>query len=320
MEITKREIGKALRYFETYFATEMQSHVPLMARILQYLEQRKGKQMRPMFVLLCARLGGELNPRSYRAALLVELLHTASLVHDDMVDDATERRGDWSVNALWHGRASVMVGDYLFAKGMLLSLSNEDHRILEIYAAAIGDMIESELLQLTRSRKPDTKEETYYNIIRAKTASFLAAACAAGASSTITDTATVNLVHRFGEKAGMAFQVKDDLFDYGEEAVGKPIGNDIKEKKITLPLIYTLNTANPALRKKIMHIVNHQNTDKDKVNEVVQLVRNNGGMQYAEAKMIAYRDEALELLYQFPASGPREALEELVYYITDRKY
>jgi len=276
--------------------------------------------MRPMFVLLCARLGGELNPRSYRAALLVELLHTASLVHDDMVDDATERRGAWSVNALWNSRASVMAGDYLFAKGMLLSLSNEDHRILEIYAAAIGDMIESELLQLTKSRKPDLTEPTYYNIIRAKTASFLAAACAAGASSTFTDPETINLVHRFGEKAGMAFQVKDDLFDYGEESVGKPVGNDIKEKKITLPLIYTLDTATPALRKKILYIVNHRNKDKDAVAEVVQLVRNNGGMQYAEEKMLAYKQEALALLYTFPASGTRDALEELVSYITDRSY
>lgn len=298
----------------------MQSDVLLLNRIMTDIAAHKGKQMRPMFVLLCARLCGDINDGSYRAALLVEMLHTASLVHDDMVDDAMKRRSAFSVNALWKNRVSVMVGDQLFTKGILLALDNNDPGLLKIYSAAIQQMIEGELLQMTKANKLSFEESDYYDLINAKTASFLAAACAAGASSTSDDPATVQLLHDFGQKVGMAFQLKDDLFDYGKEDVGKPTGNDIKEKKVTLPLIYTVHHADPVLKKKILHIVKHQHTDKDKVNFVVEAVNHSGGLQYATEKMMAYRDEAFGLLYTFPPSPIRAALEELVRYTTDRAY
>lgn len=298
----------------------MQSDVVLLNRIMADIAAHKGKQMRPMFVLLCARLCGTINDGSYRAALLVELLHTASLVHDDMVDDAMKRRSAFSVNALWKNRVSVMVGDQLFTKGVLLALDNNDPGLLKIYSAAIQQMIEGELLQMTKANKLSFEEADYFDLINAKTASFLAAACAAGASSTSDDPATVQLLHDFGQKVGMAFQLKDDLFDYGKADVGKPTGNDIKEKKVTLPLIYTIHHADPELKKKILHIVKHQHTDKDKVNFVVEVVNQSGGLQYATEKMMAYRDEAFQLLYTFPPSPIRSALEELVRYTTDRAY
>lgn len=298
----------------------MQSDVLLLNRIMTDIAAHKGKQMRPMFVLLCARLCGDINDGSYRAALLVEMLHTASLVHDDMVDDAMKRRSAFSVNALWKNRVSVMVGDQLFTKGVLLALDNNDPGLLKIYSAAIQQMIEGELLQMTKANKLSFEESDYYDLINAKTASFLAAACAAGASSTSDNPATVQLLHDFGQKVGMAFQLKDDLFDYGKEDVGKPTGNDIKEKKVTLPLIYTVQHADPVLKKKILHIVKHQHTDKDKVNFVVEAVNHSGGLQYATEKMMAYRDEAFRILYTFPPSPIRAALEELVRYTTDRAY
>lgn len=298
----------------------MQSDVLLLNRIMTDIAAHKGKQMRPMFVLLCARLCGDINDGSYRAALLVEMLHTASLVHDDMVDDAMKRRSAFSVNALWKNRVSVMVGDQLFTKGVLLALDNNDPGLLKIYSAAIQQMIEGELLQMTKANKLSFEESDYYDLINAKTASFLAAACAAGASSTSDNPATVQLLHDFGQKVGMAFQLKDDLFDYGKEDVGKPTGNDIKEKKVTLPLIYTVQHADPVLKKKILHIVKHQHTDKDKVNFVVDAVNQSGGLQYAAEKMMAYRDDAFHILYTFPPSPIRAALEELVRYTTDRAY
>lgn len=298
----------------------MQSDVLLLNRIMADIAAHKGKQMRPMFVLLCARLCGAINDGSYRAALLVELLHTASLVHDDMVDDAMKRRSAFSVNALWKNRVSVMVGDQLFTKGVLLALDNNDPALLKIYASAIQQMIEGELLQMTKANKLSFEESDYFDLINAKTASFLAAACAAGASSTTADPAAVQVLRNFGQRVGMAFQLKDDLFDYGKTDVGKPTGNDIKEKKVTLPLIYTVQHADPVLRKKILYIVKHQHTDKDKVNFVVEEVNRSGGLQYAAEKMMAYRDEAFQLLYTFPPSPTRAALEELVRYTTDRAY
>ncbi len=298
----------------------MQSDVLLLNRIMADIAAHKGKQMRPMFVLLCARLCGAINDGSYRAALLVELLHTASLVHDDMVDDAMKRRSAFSVNALWKNRVSVMVGDQLFTKGVLLALDNNDPALLKIYSAAIQQMIEGELLQMTKANKLSFEESDYFDLINAKTASFLAAACAAGASSTTADPGAVQVLHNFGQRVGMAFQLKDDLFDYGKTDVGKPTGNDIKEKKVTLPLIYTVQHADPVLRKKILYIVKHQHTDKDKVNFVVEEVNRSGGLRYAAEKMMAYRDEAFQLLYTFPPSPTRAALEELVRYTTDRVY
>lgn len=320
MQLAREVLRLELQCFEQYFHDALQSDVPLLTRVLRYIEQQKGKQMRPMFVLLCARLGGAVNGRSYRAALLVELLHTASLVHDDLVDDALERRGAPSINALWKNKTTVMTGDYLFTKSLLLSLGHEDYDVLAIYTRAIGEMIESELLQITRSNKLNFSETDYYQHIYAKTASFLAAACAAGACTTFPDKTAVGRLHTFGEKVGMAFQLKDDLFDYGTDAVGKPTGNDIKEKKITLPLLYTLQHCDARLKKQLVRILKHAHTDKDQVAYVIAEVRKAGGMEYATAKMMAYRDEALALLHTFPASQGRDALEELVRYTTDREY
>jgi octaprenyl-diphosphate synthase len=320
MQLTRKVIGEELNQFEEYFKDAVKSPVPLMDRIMKYITLRKGKQMRPMFVLLCARLGGTINERSYRAALFVEILHTSSLVHDDLVDDSSERRGAFSINALWKNRTAVFVGDNLFTKSILLLLSNKDHRTLKIYSDAIGKVIEGELLQMEKSNKLNLKEDIYYDIIKGKTATLLAACCAAGAASTFEDDNTIQKLYLFGETVGIAFQIKDDLLDYGNAAIGKPTGNDIKEKKITLPLIYTLNTCAPPLKKKILNIVKHHNTDKEMVDFIVEEVIKAGGIRYAEEKMLLYRDKALELLSGFPPSDIRDALEELVIYTTDRSY
>jgi octaprenyl-diphosphate synthase len=298
----------------------MKSRVALLDRIMQYIVRRKGKQLRPMFVLLSAKLGGDINESSYRAASLVELLHTATLVHDDVVDEASERRGFFSINALWKNKIAVLVGDYLLSKGLLLSLDNKDHRVLQLLSTAVRLMSEGELLQLEKSRKLNLDESIYYEIIGGKTASLLASSCAAGASTTFENDEAIEKMRLFGEKVGMAFQIKDDLFDYSSEAIGKPTGNDIKEKKLTLPLIYTLNNCDAALRKKIIYIIKNQNTQKDKVDFVLDAVENFGGIAYATNKMFAFRDEALDILHSFPPSEVREALEELVRYTTDRKY
>lgn len=320
MELAKKVISKELALFEVHFREAMKSRVALLDRIMQYIVRRKGKQLRPMFVLLSAKLGGEINDASYRAASLVELLHTATLVHDDVVDEANERRGFFSINALWKNKIAVLVGDYLLSKGLLLSLDNKDHRVLQLLSSAVRLMSEGELLQLEKSRKLNLDESIYYEIIGGKTASLLASSCAAGASTTFENDDDIEKMRLFGEKIGMAFQIKDDLFDYSSEAIGKPTGNDIKEKKLTLPLIYTLNNCDAALRKKIIYIIKNQNTQKDKVDFVLDAVENFGGIAYATKKMFAFRDEALEILHSFPASEVREALEELVRYTTDRKY
>jgi octaprenyl-diphosphate synthase len=320
MELAKKVISKELELFEVHFREAVKSRVALLDRIMQYIVRRKGKQLRPMFVLLSAKLGGDINDSTYRAASLVELLHTATLVHDDVVDEANERRGFFSINALWKNKIAVLVGDYLLSKGLLLSLDNKDHRVLQLLSTAVRLMSEGELLQLEKSRKLNLDESIYYEIIGGKTASLLASSCAAGASTTFDNDDAIEKMRLFGEKVGMAFQIKDDLFDYSSEAVGKPTGNDIKEKKLTLPLIYTLNNCDAALRKKIIYIIKNQNTQKDKVDFVLDAVENFGGITYATNKMFAFRDEALEILHSFPASEVREALEELVRYTTDRKY
>ncbi len=320
MKLAKQVIAEELRLFESHFKDAVRSRVALLDRIMQYIVKRKGKQMRPMFVLLSAKLGGAVNDSTYRAASLVELVHTATLVHDDVVDDSMERRGFFSVNALWKNKIAILVGDYLLSKGLLLSLSNRDYRVLEILTEAFKLMSEGELLQFEKSRKLNLNEEVYYEIIKGKTASLLASACASGAATTFTDPADVEKLKMFGEKVGMAFQVKDDLFDYGLYDVGKPTGNDIKEKKLTLPLIYTLHHATPETRRKLIYIVKNQNTQKDKVKFVLETVEKTGGIQYATEKMLAFRDEALGILYEFPDSDVRKALEDLVRYTTDRKY
>ena len=313
-------IGDELKLFEKKFAEAVKTETKSLDTIMKYIIKRKGKQMRPMFVFLSAKLHGEINESTYRAAALVELLHTATLVHDDVVDDSFERRGFFSVNALWNKKIAVLVGDYLLSKGLLLATSNNEFRQLHILSEAVKQMSEGELLQLQKTRKLNLDEDIYFEIIRSKTASLLSSACAAGAYSTSNDDGITDKMKLFGEKAGIAFQIKDDLFDYGKDDVGKPTGNDIKEKKLTLPLIYTLNKVSVPTKKKIIYIIKNENKDKLKVQFVIDTVVEAGGIKYASEKMNNYRDEALQILYSFPESPARKALEELVRYTTDRKY
>lgn len=320
MNLPTELIGNELKIFEARFKEAMNSEAPLLKRILRYIVKRKGKQLRPMFVLLSAKLCGEINEVAYRAASLVELLHTATLVHDDIVDDSLERRGFFSTFALWKAKANVLIGDYLLAKGLLLSLDNKDYQLLHILSDAVRKMSEGELLQIKKARSLNLNEDIYYEIIQNKTASLLASACAAGAWSTSKDEATTEKMRLFGEKTGMAFQIKDDLFDYASENVGKPTGNDIKEKKLTLPLIYTLNNTDRATRRKIIYIVKNNNRDKKKVQWVIDQVETAGGINYAKEKMNAFKKEALDILHQFPESPVRQGLEDMVLFVTDRKY
>jgi octaprenyl-diphosphate synthase len=320
MQLPTKLISDELQIFETRFKEAVKSQSPLLDRIMRYIVKRKGKQLRPMFVLLSAKLCGEINEHTYRAASLVELLHTATLVHDDVVDDSMERRGFFSTYALWKAKANVLIGDYLLAKGLLLSLDNNDYRTLHILSDAVRKMSEGELLQLQKARSLNLKEDIYYDIIQNKTASLLASACAAGAWSNSNDEKLTERMRLFGEKTGMAFQIKDDLFDYASENVGKPTGNDIKEKKLTLPLIYTLNNTDSATRRKIIYIVKNNNLDKQKVKWVIDQVEKAGGINYAKNKMNEFRDEALTILRQFPESPVRQGLEDMVLYVTDRKY
>lgn len=321
MDEIKHLIGKELHDFESKFADSVKSHVPLLDRIMHYIVKRKGKQIRPMFVLLSARLfSQDIQESTYRAAALVELLHTATLVHDDVVDDANERRGFFSINALWKNKIAVLVGDYLLSKGLLLSLNNHDYRTLQILTEAVKEMSEGELLQMEKTRKLNIREDVYFEIIRRKTASLLASACAAGAWSTTGQDDATEQMRLFGEKVGVAFQIKDDLFDYGADKIGKPTGIDIREKKLTLPLIYTLQHAQPDVRRRIINIVKNHNTDKEKVAEVIELVKASGGIDYTRDKMFQYRDEALTILNGFPENEIRNGLEQLVRFTTDRTF
>ena len=313
-------IKEELQIFEARFKEAAKSQAPLLDRIMRYIVKRKGKQLRPMFVLLSAKLCGTISEPSYRAASLVVLLHTATLVHDDVVDDSMERRGFFSTYALWKAKANVLIGDYLLAKGLLLSLDHNDYQILHILSDAVRKMSEGELLQLEKARSLNLKEEIYYEIIRNKTASLLASACAAGAWSSSKDESITTQMQLFGEKTGMAFQIKDDLFDYASENVGKPTGNDIKEKKLTLPLIYTLNNTDKSTRRKIIYIVKNNNNDKEKVNWVISQVEASGGIEYATKKMNEFKQEALVILHQFPDCPARRGLEDLLLFVTDRKY
>jgi len=320
MKFSKDLIADELNIFEQKFAQSVKSNTPLLDRIMKYIIKRKGKQLRPMFVFLSAKLHGPINESTYRAAALVELLHTATLVHDDVVDESLERRGFFSINALWKNKIAVLVGDYLLSKGLLLSTSAGDFKHLHILSDAVKQMSEGELLQLEKSRKLNLKEDIYFEIIRSKTASLLSSACAVGAWSTSKDEAITEKMKSFGEKAGIAFQIKDDLFDYGNEDIGKPTGNDLKEKKLTLPLIYTLNNVDAAEKRKIIYIIKNQNRDPAKIKYVLAKVIEAGGIKYAAKKMVEYRDEALRILSEFPESDIRKGLEELVMYTTDRKY
>jgi len=320
MKDIKKFIFEDLIAFEKVFDQAVKSNVSLLDKIMKYIVQSKGKQMRPMFVLLSAKVCGDINDKTYRAASLIELLHTATLVHDDVVDDSNKRRGFFSINALWKNKIAVLVGDYLLSKGLLLSLNNKDFRMLEILATAVKDMSEGELLQAEKARKLDITEEIYFNIIRCKTASLISSACAAGAFSSNENENQANLFSAFGEKVGIAFQIKDDLFDYGNEDIGKPTGNDIKEKKMTLPLIHTLNHCDKATKNKIISIFKHSEKKKTEIKFILEAVNEHKGIEYATQKMNQYVEEAFEILNAFENSEAKMHLTNLVKYSINRKY
>lgn len=313
-------IGNELSIFETKFSDAVKSNTPLLDRVMKYIIKRKGKQLRPMFVFLSAKLHGAINESTYRAAAMIELLHTATLVHDDVVDESLERRGFFSINAIWKNKIAVLVGDYLLSKGLLLSTDHNDFEHLHILSEAVKQMSEGELLQIEKSRNLNLDEDVYFEIIRNKTASLLSSACGVGAWSTSKDETISKKMKLFGEKVGIAFQIKDDLFDYGTDNIGKPTGNDIKEKKLTLPLIYTLNKVPAAKKRELIYLIRNENKNPSKVKYIIQEVVAAGGMEYAGTRMNQFRDEAMDILYQFPDSPERKALEDLVRYTTDRKY
>jgi octaprenyl-diphosphate synthase len=299
----------------------MSSKVALLNRITHYIVNRKGKQMRPMFVFLVAKMinNGEVNERTYRGASVIELIHTATLVHDDVVDDSNRRRGFFSVNALWKNKIAVLIGDYLLSKGLLLSIDNNDFDLLKIISVAELEMSEGELLQIEKARQLDITETVYYDIIRQKTATLIAACCSLGAASVKPNTPEVDILRKFGELIGMAIQIKDDLFDYGEEQIGKPTGIDIKEQKMTLPLIYVLNTCTKNEKSRLINSVKNYNRDKNRVKDVIAFVKQQGGLDYAVGKMKEFQTQALHLLDQYPNSEFKKSLILMVNYVIDRK-
>ena len=321
VEQIKEPIYAEMEMFEEKFTASMSSKVALLNRITHFIVNRKGKQMRPMFVFLTAKMlnNGSVNDRTYRGASVIELIHTASLVHDDVVDDSNMRRGFFSINALWKNKIAVLVGDFMLSKGMLLCIENNDFDLLKIISVAVREISEGELLQIEKARKLDITEEVYYNIIRQKTATLLAACCAMGAQTVQDNVDLVEKMRLFGEYIGMAFQIKDDLFDYGETAIGKPTGIDIKEQKMTLPLIHTLNTVSTPEKNWLIQSVKHHNRDKKRVKEVIKRVKAAGGLSYAEKKMEEYRQKALTILLEFPKDDYRDALELMVNYVISRK-
>jgi octaprenyl-diphosphate synthase len=314
----KKPIAADIDAFEEKFKTSMRSSVPLLDRITHYIVKRKGKQIRPMFVFFSASICGGINESTHRGAALVELLHTATLVHDDVVDNSYQRRGFFSINALWKNKIAVLVGDYLLSKGLLLSIDNGDFKLLKIVSEAVKQMSEGELLQIEKVRRMDVDEPLYYEVIRQKTASLIASCCACGAASAGADDETVEKMRLFGEKIGIAFQIKDDMFDFGTDDVGKPLGIDIKEKKVTLPLIYSLNNADSSERKRIINLVKNHNDDPKKIEQIIRFVNETGGLQYAETQMKIYQEEAFKILNTFPPSDSRESLEQLVRFTTER--
>jgi octaprenyl-diphosphate synthase len=316
----KRPVEKEMAEFEAYFGKTMRSEIPLLNIILNYILRRKGKQMRPLLVFLTAKLNGEIAEPTFIAATFIELLHTASLVHDDVVDDAHERRGALSINALWNSKIAVLVGDYMLSKGMLISVEKNRFDMLEIVSDAVKSMSEGELLQLQKARKLNIKEEDYFKIIISKTAALLSACTACGARSVTDDSETIQLMKEFGENIGIAFQIRDDLLDYeGTGLTGKTVGNDIKEKKITLPLIHALEQSPTAKKKHILGIVKNRKKSKSEISEVINFVSDYGGMEYAVLKMNQYRDKALAILDNYPNSEIKDSLVEFVHFTTSRK-
>jgi octaprenyl-diphosphate synthase len=323
MGITTKEIQapiiNEMNAFEGKFREFMKSDVHLLDKIMSYIVQRKGKQIRPMFVFLTAGTCGIINERAYRGASFIELLHTATLVHDDVVDDSNKRRGFFSINAIWKNKIAVLVGDYLFSKGMLLSIENGDYDLFKIVSRAVKEIVEGELLQIEKARKLDITESIYFDIIRQKTATLIASCCAVGASAANANEEIIETARQFGEKVGIAFQIKDDLFDYGTDEIGKPLGIDIKEKKMTLPLIYALNNTDWFSKRKIINIIKNESDNPLKVDFVIDFVKKSGGIEYANQKMKVYVNEAVALLKKFPDSNYRKSLENLIIYTIERK-
>ena len=317
----KQPIEYEMELFEKKFQLSMYSKVSLLNRITHYVVNRKGKQMRPMFVFLIAKMfnNGDVNDRTYRGASVIELIHTATLVHDDVVDESNKRRGFFSINALWKNKIAVLVGDFLLSKGLLLSIDNSDFDLLRIISTAVKEMSEGELLQIEKARKLDITENIYFDIIRKKTATLIAACCEMGSQSVMASKTEVENMRQFGEYIGMAFQIKDDLFDYGTQKIGKPTGIDIKEQKMTLPLIHTLNNCSKKEKKWVVNSIKNYNTDKVRVNELIHFVKENGGLDHAVSKMKEYQKMALVILKKYPDSTYKESLELMVNYVIDRK-
>ena len=321
VELIKLPIKMEMELFEKKFKDSMQSNVPLLNRITYYIIRRKGKQMRPMFVFLVAKMvsDGGFDERTYRGASVVELIHTATLVHDDVVDDSNRRRGFFSINALWKNKIAVLVGDFLLSKGLLLSIDNGDFDLLKLISIAVREMSEGELLQIEKARKLDISEDIYFDIIRQKTATLIAACCGIGAASVGANEETVLQMRKFGEYIGIAFQIKDDLFDYSDEKIGKPTGIDIKEQKMTLPLIYSLNTCSKKDKAWIINSIKKYNRDKVRVKEVISFVKNHGGIEYTTSKMNEYKNKALAILEQYPDSEYKNSLKTMIDYVVERK-
>ena len=321
VEQIKQPIGYEMELFEQKFLLSMSSKVALLNRITHYIVNRNGKQMRPMFVFLVAKMinNGEVSERTYRGASVIELIHTATLVHDDVVDDSNRRRGFFSINALWKNKIAVLIGDYLLSKGLLLSIDNNDFDLLKIISVAVREMSEGELLQIEKARQLDITEDVYYEIIRQKTATLIAACCSLGAASVKPNSPDVETMRKFGELIGMAFQIKDDLFDYGDEAIGKPTGIDIKEQKMTLPLIHVLNNCSKTEKKWLINSIKNHNKDKQRVKEVIVFVKTKGGLDYAVTKMLEFKNKALLILNNYPESTFKSSLLLMVNYVIDRK-
>ncbi|MAW66051.1 MAG: polyprenyl synthetase, partial [Flavobacteriales bacterium] len=307
--------------FEDKFKEAMKGNAPLLDKITHYIVKRKGKQMRPMFVFLAANLCGGISERSYRAANLIEMIHTATLVHDDVVDDANKRRGFFSVNALWKNKIAVLVGDFLLSKGLQLAAKHKDYDFLEIISAVTKEMSEGELLQIEKARRLDIKEDIYFEIIRQKTATLIAACCATGASSAGASKEEVEKLRLLGEKIGIAFQIKDDLFDYESSVslIGKPVGIDIKERKMTLPLIYALNNSSRKEKRWMIDVVKNHNENQKLVTQLIEKVKSSGGIEYTKKKMYEFRQKAMDIINSYPSSPSRQSLIDLILYTTERE-
>jgi len=319
LEDIRKPVRKEMEEFDRRFKSSVSSNIPLLTVVTRYVLRRKGKQMRPLFVFLTSKLTGEVSESTYTAASLIELMHTATLVHDDVVDESNERRGVFSVNAIWKAKVAVLFGDYLLARGLLLAVEKKDYDLLEIVSNASKEMSEGELLQIQKSRSLNIDTETYYEVIRKKTASLIASCTACGAKSAQADQEVVDLIYKMGIQIGMAFQIKDDLFDYQPHGlIGKPTGNDIKEKKFTLPLIHALNHAEPGIRKSMVRKIKNGKRSQRVVNEVVQFVTDKGGIEFATEKMLEYKSSAMEILHSFPESPARDSLRDLVEFTVSR--